>query len=402
MSEQTPPSPEGLQLRTTPLASARLSKKAVLTAIGALALILGVVIINISKGKPAKAAEQSNLAKELQPSVNVGKELSKDIPDVIIPPPRQQPEAPPSSEPPTKSLLNDARLADTAIAKFSDVQRTEMRPAVAAASEEAPGDGAASGDDVETAAGGGADTSGHPGAGLLRAAGSASDGGIDLNHQDEKQAFSNKKQHSGYLAATFKAPVSPFEIKTGTVIPGMLISEIDSDLPGEIIAQVSQNVYDSATGKYLLIPQGTRLFGRYDSKVSYGQSRALVSWDRLIYPNAYTLDLDGMRGHDMGGQSGFKDQVDNHYAKIFGLALLTSALSAGYQLSQPQSSNSLVPNNSQVAAAAVGQQMAQVGENLATRGMQVQPTIVIRKGYHLNVMVNRDIVFPGTYPPGDN
>ena len=402
MSEQTPSSPEGLQLRTTPLASARLSKKAIMTAIGALALILGVVIINVSKGKPAKAAEQSNLGKELQPSVNVGKELSKDIPDVIIPPPRQQPETPPSSEPPTKSLLNDARLADTAIAKFSDVQRTEMRTAVAAASEEAPAAGAASGEDVETASDGGTNPSGRLGAGLLRVANSSSDGGIDLNRQDEKQAFSNKKQHSEYLEATFKAPISLFEIKTGTVIPSMLISEINSDLPGEIIAQVSQNVYDSATGKYLLIPQGTKLFGRYDSKVSYGQNRALVSWDRLIYPNAYTLDLDGMRGHDMSGQSGFEDQVNNHYAKIFGLALLTSALSAGYQLSQPQQSNSLVPSNGQVAAAAVGQQMAQLGENIATRNMQVQPTIVIRKGYHLNVMVNRDIVFPGTYPPGEN
>jgi type IV secretion system protein TrbI len=397
MSEQTPPSPEGLQLRTTPLASARLSKKAIMTAIGALALILGVVIINVSKGKPAKAAEQSNLVKELQPSVNVGKELSKDIPDVIIPPPRQQPETPPSSEPPTKSLLSDARLADTAVAKFTDVQRTEMRTAVAAASAE----DVASGEDVETVSGS-TNSSGRSGSGLLRVASASSDGGVDLNRQDEKQAFSNKKQHSEYLEATFKAPISLFEIKTGTVIPSMLISEINSDLPGEIIAQVSQNVYDSATGKYLLIPQGTKLFGRYDSKVSYGQNRALVSWDRLIYPNAYTLDLDGMRGHDMSGQSGFEDQVNNHYAKIFGLALLTSALSAGYQLSQPQQSNSLVPSNGQVAAAAVGQQMSQLGENIATRNMQVQPTIVIRKGYHLNVMVNRDIVFPGTYPPGEH
>jgi type IV secretion system protein VirB10 len=402
MSEQIPSSPEGLQLRTTPLASARLSKKAVLSAIGILALILGVVIINISRGKPVKAAEASTLAKELQPSVNVGKELSKDIPDVIIAPPQPLPEAAPHSEASTKSLLNDARLADTAVVKFSDVQRTEMRAAVAAASEEAPAEDADPGEAADSAATRGANPGGHIGAGLLRVANSSLEGGMDLNRQDEKAAFSSKQQHSAYLAATFKAPISPYEIKTGTVIPSLLISEINSDLPGEIIAQVSQNVYDSATGKYLLIPQGAKLFGRYDSKVSYGQKRALVSWDRLIYPNAYTLDLDGMRGHDMSGQSGFKDQINNHYAKIFGLALFTSALSAGYQLSQPQQSNSLVPSSGQVAAAAVGQQMAQLGENIATRNMQVQPTIVIRKGYHLNVMVNRDILFPGTYPPEDN
>jgi len=388
-----------LQLRTTPLASARLSKKAVMTAIGALGLILGVVIVNVSKGKPVKTAEQASLGKELQPSVNVGKELSKDIPDVILPPPRPQPEAPVGGAP-LKSLENDARLADTAIAKFTDGERYSLRPAVAAASEEQP----APGESVRTASGGGnnTDTDSHFGGGLLKVADHLSSGDSDLNRQDEKEAFAKKKQHSEYLDNALKGPASPFELKTGTVIPSILVSAINSDLPGEIIAQVSANVYDTATGKYLLIPQGTKLFGRYDSKVSYGQNRALVSWDRLIYPNAYTLELDGMRGHDMAGMSGFADRVNNHYVKIFGLALLTSALSAANQLSQPQQSNSLVPSNGQVAAAAVGQQMSQLGEQIANRNMQVQPTIEIRKGYRLNVMVNRDIVFPGTYPPDEN
>lgn len=226
MTEKTPPSPEGLQLRTTPLASARLSRKAIMTAIGVLGLILGVVIINVSKGKPAKTAEQANLAKELQPSVNVGKELSKDIPDVILPPPRPRPEVP-ADGPPVKSLENDARLADTAIAKFADTQRADIHPAVAAMSEEEPAPGASPG----TAPGGGANTDSHFGAGLLRVADHLPSGETDLNRQDEKEAFSNKKQHSDYLDNSLKAPASPFELKTGTVIPGILVSAINSDLP---------------------------------------------------------------------------------------------------------------------------------------------------------------------------
>ena len=107
-----------------------------------------------------------------------------------------------------------------------------------------------------------------------------------------------------------------------------------------------------------------------------------------------------MSGHDEAGNAGFADQVNNHYGRIFGWGLLTSVLSAGYQLSQPQQNNLLVPpSNQQVAAASVGQQMAQLGAEMAKRNMQVQPTIEIRKGYRLNVMVNKDVVFPGSYSP---
>jgi type IV secretion system protein VirB10 len=199
-----------------------------------------------------------------------------------------------------------------------------------------------------------------------------------------------------------KKPLSPFELKTGTVIPGILISEVNSDLPGEVIAQVSQNVYDTASGSRLLIPQGARLFGRYDSHVTFGQQRALVIWERLIYPDASTLELGGMAGSDQTGKDGFADRVNNHYARVFGYALLTSVLSAGYQLSQSQGTtagNFVVPSNQQIVAASVGQQMAELGSEIARRNMRVQPTIEIRKGYRLNVMVNKDVVFPGTYTP---
>ena len=315
--------------------------------------------------------------------------------------------APPPSAP-VKSAEDDARLADTAVPKFAEAESTAIRPAVAGWSAErsaqAP-DGAPNPMANDTL-----DTNGiniNTNTGSLRPVGNfpggpdaASGAPADLNHQDEKLAFQRNSLHSAYLDARLTAPRSPFELKTGTVIPGILVGAMNSDLPGEIVAQVSQNVYDTASGEHLLIPQGTRLYGRYDSKVTFGQGRLLVSWQRLIYPNAYTLELGAMSGHDQGGNAGFADQVNNHYARIFGWALLTSVISAGAQLSQPQQTNVLTtPSSGQVAAAAVGQEMAQVGSQMAARNMQIQPTIQIRKGYRFTVMVNKDILFPGPYQP---
>ena len=408
------PSPEGLQLRARPRTSARLNKKAVVFAIAAMALILGVVIVNVSKGKSAKAAEAAG-TRELAPALNAAKDLTKDVPDFLAvpaPKPVEEP-APPPPPPlvhePVKSSDDDARLADTPVPKFAKSEPVGSRPAAGAATEEGGGDWQSLGEGGSSGGGGvSGDTEAHTvavagraGGGLVRVADQGPAADNDQNHQSDKLTFLEKSsQPRAYLNSRLEAPVSPFELKTGTVIPGVLISSISSDLPGEMIAQVAANVYDTATGKYLLIPQGSRLFGRYDSKVSFGQKRVLVSWQRLIFPNAATLELGGMTGHDAAGESGFSDQVDNHYGRIFAWALFTSVLSAGAQLSQPQESNyGQVPSSGQVAAASVGQQMAQLGAQVASRNLQVQPTLEIRKGYRLNVMVNRDIVFPGSFVP---
>lgn len=412
------PSPDGLELRSRPRASARLSKKAVMFFVAALALILGVVIVNVSKGKPVKAAEAAN-ARELAPALGAARDLTKDVPDFLAVPPPKPVEEVPALPPPiahdrVKSLDEDARLADTEVPKFGNAQRLGVRSGVAAAMEEGAGEQAASGGqggaaetDWAAATGAAGATGPHavvtverPGGGFAHGPDSGPTTDNDPNHQSEKLTFLEKSQSRTALSGKLEAPASPFELMTGTVIPGVLISAINSDLPGEIIAQVSSNVYDTATGQYVLIPQGARLFGHYDSKVAFGQKRVLVSWQRLIYPNAATLELGGMSGHDTAGESGFSDQVDNHYLRIFGWALLTSTFSAGAQLSQPQQASALTPpSSSQVAAAAVGQQVSQLGEQIASRNLQVQPTLDIRKGYRMNVMVNRDIVFPSSYSP---
>ena len=418
----SPPSPDSLQLRGAPSSSARVSRKAALIAVVVLGVILGVIIINVSNDKSKRTPEEAAQKKDLEPALNAAKSLTKDVPDVIaapVPPPPPEPppvlsrvSAPPSA--PTKSAEEDARLADTAVPKFAEAASTAIHPAVAGWSAErsAQAQDSASNptanDTLDTngnGTGNGTNTNtGNPltPVGNFPGGPGASSGTppLDLNHQDEKIAFQRSSLHSAYLDARLTAPRSPFELKTGTVIPGILVGAMNSDLPGEIVAQVSQNVYDTASGEHLLIPQGTRLYGRYDSKVTFGQGRLLVSWQRLIYPNAYTLELGAMSGHDQGGNAGFTDQVNNHYARIFGWALLTSVISAGAQLSQPQQTNVLTtPSSGQVAAAAVGQEMAQVGSQMAARNMQIQPTIQIRKGYRFTVMVNKDILFPGPYQP---
>lgn len=217
------------------------------------------------------------------------------------------------------------------------------------------------------------------------------------NGQKQKRAFlSQSPELETYLAHTKTPPVSEMEIKAGTVIPGVMISGINSDLPGRIIGQVRENVYDSATGQHLLIPAGTKLIGIYDSSVTQGQKRVLIAWQRIIFQNGSSISLDIMPGADTSGFAGFSDKVNNHYLKIFGSSLLVSAFSAGIQLSQHETNAGTegALSSSQVLSQEVGRQMGQVGSELMRRNMNVQPTLTIRPGYHFVITVQKDIVLP--------
>lgn len=216
------------------------------------------------------------------------------------------------------------------------------------------------------------------------------------NRQDQKRAFlSGTAEANTYLAQQKKAAIAPSqEIKAGWVIPGVMISGLNSDLPGQIIGQVREAVYDSATSTQCLIPPGSRLVGIYDSGVTLGQTRALAAWQRIIYPDGSSISLDKMPGADQGGYAGFYDQVNNHYLKIFGAGAMLSIFSAGIQLSQPQASGNENTNSSQIIAGALGQQMGQIGMQMAQRNMNIQPTLEIRPGYQFNIMVTKDILLP--------
>jgi type IV secretion system protein VirB10 len=187
-------------------------------------------------------------------------------------------------------------------------------------------------------------------------------------------------------------------LKRGSVIPATLITGINSDLPGRITAQVSQNVYDSATGHRLLIPQGAKLFGRYDNKVSFGQSRVLVVWTDIIFPNGATLQIGGMAGTDAQGYGGFHDKVDNHYLKTFGSAILIALIGTGIDMAMPESSTLATQDTASDAARRnFGETFGRVVEQTVSKNLDVQPTLNVRPGYKFNVLVDQDIVFPGAY-----
>ncbi len=222
---------------------------------------------------------------------------------------------------------------------------------------------------------------------------------IDPNSQTAKEEFFNSDLAKlGYLPNRVVPQMSRYELKRGSVIPATMITGINSDLPGRITAQVSQNIYDTASGHYLLVPQGTKLLGRYDSKVSFGQSRVLVVWTDVIFPNGSTLQIGGMAGTDSQGYGGFSDKVDNHYFRTFGSAVLVALIGTGIDMAVPQSSTLATQDTASDAARRnFAETFGRVAEQTISKNLNVQPTIKIRPGYKFNVLVDQDIVFPGIY-----
>lgn len=213
----------------------------------------------------------------------------------------------------------------------------------------------------------------------------------------KKEAWGNRQgQKPEYLNEVKHAAVSDNIVAAGSVIPAVLISGVNSELPGQLIAQVRQDVYDSVNGKNLLIPKGTKLIGVYDSNVAFGQKRLLIAWSRLIYNDGQSFNLKGMPGADSAGLAGMSDQVDNHYGRIFGGALLMSMISAGAQLSQGQTATTAggVMSASQTVSASLGQQLGQVGMAMVQKNMQIAPTLEIRQGFSFNVTVTADVALP--------
>jgi type IV secretion system protein VirB10 len=226
------------------------------------------------------------------------------------------------------------------------------------------------------------------------------------NMHTTKAAFVSTAQQQktdDYRHSLRTALLSAYEIKAGWEIAAVLEQSLNSDLPGGIKALMSSNVFDTATGQYLLIPQGS-LVGKYDSRISDGQDGVQVVWDRIIFPDASSVDINppgaiaagpqrGMVGLDAHGNSGLRYDVD-HHKRLFGFAALTSAFSAAYDLSQRNTQSALTyPSVSGTASAAAGREMSQTGEVITLRNLNVQPTIKVPAGYKFTVRVNRDILF---------
>nr|WP_319394253.1 TrbI/VirB10 family protein [uncultured Desulfobacter sp.] len=189
-------------------------------------------------------------------------------------------------------------------------------------------------------------------------------------------------------------------IKTGTIIPVVLITGIDSTLPGYISGQVSQNVWDTATGYNLLIPQGTKVFGQYQNNIMMGQERVFVVWQRLIFPDGRTMTLKDMPGGDQLGYTGLKDKVNNHYFRIYGHALLMSLVTGGtaYAMNTLDNDNSDETTTlNESMGTALADQMGQTTMGLLEKHMNMSPTLTIRPGYRLNIIAVKDLEFSESY-----
>jgi len=228
---------------------------------------------------------------------------------------------------------------------------------------------------------------------VANAGNSASGAGASASSTaDRKQAFLDRPNDLATQSASrLQLPVSRFLVTAGTVIPAALVTGINSDLPGPVVATVTQSVYDSATGRYLLIPQGSRLVGRYDSQVSFGQRRVLMVWTRLILPDTSSIVLDRLQGLDVAGNAGLEDGVDWHWERLVAGAGLSTLLGIGAELAAPQRAG----GEGQAVIAtrqSVQDTVNEVGKEITKKNLDVQPTLTIRPGFALRVMVNKDMV----------
>ncbi|RDS85047.1 conjugal transfer protein TrbI [Dyella monticola] len=230
------------------------------------------------------------------------------------------------------------------------------------------------------------------GAGPASSAAQPNDPTAIQNRQDQKEAFLvNGAEAATRNTGGLQAPASPYTVMAGTIIPAALVTGINSDLPGEIIAEVTQPVYDTATGQYLLIPQGSRLIGRYDSQVAFGQRRVLLVWLRLVLPDTSSIALDKLPGIDPAGYAGVEDGVDWHWGRILSGAALSTMLGVSSELAVSNEGD--INGNTVLALRDSAQDTAnQVGQEITRRNLSVQPTLTVRPGFPVDVMVNKDLV----------
>jgi type IV secretion system protein VirB10 len=405
-----PTSPDGLNLKPSPALPARISRRAMIAVAGLAVLFIFILIYGAEKRRreniqaeverqaartvePASADEVLRGATTARPVPVPAPEPGLTLPAAVPPEqimqipqyiPPQMPTMPEKREPTAAELAAERmRLAMLSPMRMKSEdgtkQQTPVMPTAAAPAVE-PSHG-------------------------VRDPELPTDEYTLANFAARKEAWlaaARGRAAGNYLQHTRAPQVGICEIKAGWEIPAVLEQEINSDLPGDIKALVNQNVYDTATGRYLLIPQGSRLVGRYNSEVAYGQEAAQVVWDRIIFPDGSSVNLAGMIGLDSQGKAGFRHKVDRHYKRTFGMAFLTSAFVAAYELTQRRSYGAggyYTPGAGDRAAGAFGGEMSNTAATVTRRNMLVQPTIKIPAGYKFTVRVQRDMLFAEPYAP---
>jgi type IV secretory pathway VirB10-like protein len=210
----------------------------------------------------------------------------------------------------------------------------------------------------------------------------------DPNRQERKLGFLGETDDTSiYNPHRLETPISPWQLMAGTVIPATLLTGVNSDLPGQVIAQVTRPVYDTVSGETVLVPQGARVIGRYDSVIAFGQSRALLVWTRFIMPDGTSIRIDNLAGVDARGYAGLEDKVDFHSWRLLQGVALSTLLGVGSELASDDEGDiaRALRRSAQTGA-------NQAGQDIVSRSLDVQPTITIRPGWRLGIIVNKDIV----------
>lgn len=388
----------------------RLNRRAIFVAGGLLTAVLLAAVFTLSERSRRTAERREQLSSASGAPDRFWESEPDGVPRLPVPPEPPEPVSAPADHPevpvldagaPPQLIEPSATAVDEtlrrAYASRPIVYEGRAEPRAASGKAERTSSPSASSTDLAGVLGDARD--------MIDAAYREEDAVVSQNLQREKAEFLRSAKLGAQEEVNehlVRPSLSPYEVKAGSLVPAVLITQANSDLPGQLIAQVRENIFDSATGAHLLIPQGTRAIGAYDSVVAFGQERVLVAWQRLIFPEGSSLNLGSMPGTDIAGAAGFHDRVERDYLRIFGGAVLLSAISAGVQISQGTfaSGNQATDTSDmrEILAAALGQNLGNLGTEWARRNLNVQPTLEIRSGYRFNIAVMKDLVLPGPYP----
>lgn len=405
MSDVTPNSLEPIKKVDV----ARMSKWPLYAVLLAGLFLLGVLVYSVNfahnQGKEQRGTPKVDIKEEEKPLLMVeGRGLALAPPEGSLA--AVQPDTPAQNGAKREPLIvvqSDKRQSDSYRQELENLRRMKAQAHLAALSAPLGVKKASQSNTAPGSADGSGSAPGKPSMSMSDASG-LHERSYDLAADKDKEAFFDRAAKDASWISPYSRMVGQqFELKTGAVIPGVMVTGINSDLPGNIIAQVSQNVFDSATGKHLLLPQGAKLFGVYDSRVIYGQERVLVAWNRVVFPDGSSITLGAMPGSDMAGNAGYTDEVNNHYFRIFGSAVLISLMSGGmaYTMDSLDNSNSESdkPTLQNEMGSALAAQLGQATLQLLQKNLNIKPTLEIRPGYQFNVIVTKDLVFERPYRP---
>ena len=414
----TPPkvAPERLELRAQPRPVTRLSRRALIAlGSGSSLVIAGLAIWALSVSHDGGKAPEELYSTDRKPVAEGLNNLPRDYSGVPASPPPGVPQlgpplpgdlgrpilsagqqgtspiapVPGAAPPPGPTPEEQARLAE--LQRLRQEAEAARRSGVFVQVAQQRDEGAAGAD---TAVAGDAARPGPFAAIPGSSESTRSDETFVQNGQDRKSAFlSGAADGKIYASGKLQTPVSPFQVMAGTIISAAMVTGLNSDLPGQAIASVTEPVYDTVTGKTLLVPQGSRLLGTYDAQVAYGQSRVLLVWTRLIMPDGSSIVLDRLSGTDAKGFAGLEDETDNHWSKLVAGAALSTLLGVGAELGSGNR-GSVDGNDTVIVATGRSAQdsVNQVGQQITRRNLNVQPTLTVRPGFPVRVIVNKDLV----------